>query len=106
MPRVSTGAAVAPVEKDEDDLNQLIAETGEDSIEKLRHLKGIVRGGGNGKYPNSRLAHQLADIAKERESAAQQALLLTKFALQRAKDAGALSLDEVPGRGILTIDYL
>lgn len=64
VPRVSTGAAVAPVEKDEDDLNQFIAETGEDSIEKLRHLKGIVRGGGNGKYPNSRLARQLADIAK------------------------------------------
>lgn len=64
VPRVSGGAAVAPVEKAEDDLNQIIAEAGEDSIEKLRHLKGIVRGGKNGKYPNSRLARQLADIAK------------------------------------------
>eukprot|EP00752_Nemacystus_decipiens_P015106 g13458.t1 len=64
VPRVSGGAAVAPVETDEDDLNQYIAEKGEESIEKLRHLKGIVRGGNNGKYPKSRLARQLADIAK------------------------------------------
>ncbi|MEM9111296.1 MAG: DUF1501 domain-containing protein [Planctomycetota bacterium] len=64
VPRVSGGAAVAPVEKPEDDLNEYIAEKGEESIEKLRHLKGIVRGQGGGKYPNSRLARQLSDIAK------------------------------------------
>ena len=64
VPRVSGGAAVKPIEKAEDDLNQFIAEAGEDSIEKLRHLKGIVRGQANGKYPDSRLARQLADIAK------------------------------------------
>ncbi|MEO0474406.1 MAG: DUF1501 domain-containing protein [Planctomycetota bacterium] len=63
-PRVSGGAAVAPVEKAEDNLNELLIEKGEESIEKLRHLKGIVRGRGGGNYPNSRLARQLADIAK------------------------------------------
>lgn len=64
VPRVSGGAAVAPIEKAEDDLNQLVAEKGEESIEKLRHLKGIVRGQNGGKYPKSRLARQLSDIAK------------------------------------------
>ena len=63
-PRVSGGAAVAPVEKAEDDLNELLIEKGEESIEKLRHLKGIVRGQSGGKYPNSHLARQLSDIAK------------------------------------------
>lgn len=63
VPRVSGGAAVAPIEKGEDTLNQYIAEKGEESIEKLRHLKGIVRGR-TGNYPNSRLSRQLADIAK------------------------------------------
>jgi uncharacterized protein (DUF1501 family) len=63
-PRVSGGAAVAPVEKAEDDLNEIITEAGEDSIEKLRHLKGIVKGGKPASYPDSRLARQLADIAK------------------------------------------
>lgn len=63
-PRVSGGAAVAPVEKAEDKLNEHIAEKGEESIEKLRHLTGIVRSGKNGKYPETRLAKQLADIAK------------------------------------------
>ena len=64
VPRVSGGAAVAPIDKAEDDLNQLIAEQGEESIEKLRHLKGIVSKGKSGKYPKSHLASQLADIAK------------------------------------------
>lgn len=63
-PRVSGGAAVKPIDKAEDDLNQIIAEAGEESIEKLRHLKGVVRGQRNGKYPDSRLARQLSDIAK------------------------------------------
>jgi len=64
VPRLSTGPAIQEIPKPEEGLNQLIAETGEDSIEKLRHLKGIVRGQRGGKYPNSRLGRQLADIAK------------------------------------------
>ena len=64
VPRVSGGAAVAPVDKAEDDLNELLIEKGEESIDKLRHLKGIVRRQSGGKYPNSRLARQLSDIAK------------------------------------------
>lgn len=63
-PRVSSGPAIAPIEKAEDDLNQLIAETGQESIEKLRHLNGVVKAGADGKYPDTPLARQLADIAK------------------------------------------
>ncbi len=63
-PRLSGGPAVKPVDKPEDDLNEKLVEKGEESIEKLRHLRGIVRGQGNAKYPNSHLARQLADTAK------------------------------------------
>lgn len=63
-PRVGPTAAVAPVEQAEDDLAETIAEAGQDSIERLRHLNGIVRGQGGGEYPDTRLANQLQDIAK------------------------------------------
>jgi uncharacterized protein (DUF1501 family) len=63
-PRLSSGPAIAPVDKAEDDLNDKLVEKGQESIEKLRHLKGIVRGQGGGNYPNSGLARQLQDIAK------------------------------------------
>jgi len=63
-PRVGPTAAVAPVERAEDNLNQEIAEAGQDSIDKLRHLRGIVGGQGGGNYPDSNLARQLSDIAK------------------------------------------
>ena len=63
-PRVSGGPAVAPVEKPEDNMNEHIAEKGEESIEKLRHLIGITRGRNTSRYPDSGLARRLADIAK------------------------------------------
>lgn len=64
VPRVSSGAAVAPIKKAEDDLHEIITQAGEESIEKLRHLKGIVAHQADGKYPNSHLARQLSDVAK------------------------------------------
>ena len=45
-------------------INQIIAEAGQESIEKLRHLKGVVRGQTHGKDPDSHLARQLSDLAK------------------------------------------
>ncbi|MGB0767101.1 MAG: DUF1501 domain-containing protein [Phycisphaeraceae bacterium] len=63
-PRVSGTPAVREIPKPEDDLHETIVEAGEESIDKLRHLNGIVRGQSDGKYPDSRLARQLADVAK------------------------------------------
>jgi len=63
-PRLGSGPAVAPVELAEQEVNQVIAQAGADSIEKLRHLKGIVRGKASGDYPDTSLGRQLSDIAK------------------------------------------
>lgn len=63
-PRLSGGPAMAPQHKAEDDLEQELVESGAESIEKLRHLQGIVRGGGGGNYPDGRLGRQLQQIAQ------------------------------------------
>lgn len=45
-------------------VNLGIAQAGEESIEKLRHLNKITRGRGTGRYPDSGLAKRLSHIAK------------------------------------------
>lgn len=63
-PQLGGAPAVIEPDKAEDELNQIIAQTGEDSIEKLRHLKGLVGGGKPAIYPESGLSRQLANVAK------------------------------------------
>jgi len=63
-PRVSPEPAVVEQPKAEDQTTRDIAEAGRDSIDKLRHLEQITRGGDSASYPDSRLARQLSQIAR------------------------------------------
>lgn len=63
-PRLSEAPEGSGEPSAEDELNTTIAEAGEDSIEKLRHLKGVIAGGRDANYPDTRLGRQLSDIAK------------------------------------------
>ncbi|MEM9021869.1 MAG: DUF1501 domain-containing protein [Planctomycetota bacterium] len=65
-PRLSAGPAVAPEPpKPEEHLEDHLIRSGAESIEKLRHLQGVVRGArGGGNYPDGHLSRQLQMIAK------------------------------------------
>jgi len=64
-PRVSGGPATAEARDHARERQQEIITSGAQSIEKLRHLQSIVRGGGRpDSYPRGGLGNQLADIAK------------------------------------------
>lgn len=63
-PRVSTTPEVVDPPKAEDKVNDKIVEAGQDSIQKLRHLKKVTSGQPDAQYPNSSLARKLSQIAQ------------------------------------------
>lgn len=65
-PRVGGGPATVEERDHARERQQEILTAGAQSIEKLRHLQGVVRGGGGRPegYPDGGLGSQLADIAK------------------------------------------